>query len=393
VVLSLEAAHMVKDPDGRSIWHTRQKVMETLQCLENENVKFIWWKPWVYYRELRDQALKAKAFGRIQDRLFWIGIALNSAPEDGAIGEASTVSESHGGHSSRTGPALSDELNESGPERAEPGESWDRTELNLILCAIEAAADQEAATKQAARTKRPRGPRGRADQEAADNKGNTEMALWALEENLRDMSDWLAPERLRSREIQKQVANSDQSGTKVYLEDLRRLSYGYATDPPPLPKPWEVLILTKQARAHDERHRRATAARSRELLWFTSVLLWIAVVAFALLTAWLRVGGSRLPRFEVACAFALGGFGGILSGMQKLRDQLERLAQMDSFRAAVWAQVAAAAGLGVLALILFEANILPDVGNSDWTALVYAFLAGFSEPFAIQAVTRLAGST
>jgi hypothetical protein len=201
----------------------------------------------------------------------------------------------------------------------------------------------------------------------------------------------VAPEAYIRVAIRNEAASKDQ-GTETYFEELQAANSKYASEPAErLPTP-DLLVLTKQAIDRRYRHERAKAAWRKELLWLSSLLLWLLVPVLAVVTAEVKSGDINFGWWEVLAALALGGFGGSLSGMRKLRDQLERLAQMDSFRAAVWAQLAAAAGLGLFALILFGAGVLPPIGSpSTWDGLVYAFLAGFSEPFAIQAVMRLAG--
>jgi hypothetical protein len=217
-----------------------------------------------------------------------------------------------------------------------------------------------------------------------------EQLLWSLERSLRNVYDLVAPGEYVSVAIRKEAASADQRSGK-YAEELQ--SARFSSNSSPL-REQDLLVLRKQADDHYDRHERAKAARRKELLWLSSLLLWLLVPALAVATAAVTLGGIDFGWWEVIAALVLGGFGGTLSGMRKLRDQLERITQMDHFRAAVWAQVAAAAGLGLFALILFKAGVLPRIGNgSAWGGLVYAFLAGFSEPFAIQAVTRLVGRT
>jgi hypothetical protein len=192
----------------------------------------------------------------------------------------------------------------------------------------------------------------------------------------------------------KNEATHEDLHSNDYLQDLRDIVSRSTVEPSPQVPPKDILILRMQSLSHRYRHERATATRRHQLLWTVSLVLSLLVPALAAAIATLQVNGIDFGRWEVTAALVLGAFGGTLSGMRMLRDQLERLTQMDSFAAAVWAQVAAAAGLGLIALILLETGVLPQIGSSSaWDGLVYAFLAGFSEPFAIQAVARLAGRT
>jgi hypothetical protein len=218
-----------------------------------------------------------------------------------------------------------------------------------------------------------------------------ERVLWSLEGRLRDEVDAASSIEQVKQQVFRQLGR-DQSDPSDYLDELR----GILADEPLASAnhvdPHELLIRRKQALAKSFRHDRAKAARRHELLWWTALVLWITVPAFAVLVTTVDPGAENISLSDTAAALAAGAFGGSLSSMRTLRDSLERLAQMDSFRAALWAQLAAAAGLGLIALILFAAGVLPQIGEAPaWDILIYSFLAGFSEPFAIQAVSKAVG--
>jgi hypothetical protein len=307
---------------------TRRKVQETLEKLEGRGHKIL---PWAQLRQETKQALWAKVLGQIDDLLFWL--------------------EKYGDTSKA-------------PTKGENDASAATAELTSLLPLIVAAVGCN---------------------------DPSEPLLWSLERKLRNVYDLVAPKAYIRVAIRNEAASKDQ-GSETYFEELQAANSKYASEPAErLPNP-DLLVLTKQEIDRRYRHERAKAARRNELLWLSSLLLWLLLPVLAVVTAEVKSGRINFGWWEVLAALALGGFGGSLSGMRKLRDHLERLAQMDSFRAAVWAQLAAAAGLGLFALILFGAGVLPPIGSpSSWDALVYAFLAGFSEPFAIQAVMRLAG--
>jgi hypothetical protein len=314
-------------PKNCDVRYTRDEVQASLRRLEGRP-RQRW--PWAQLRQETNQALWAKVLGRIDDLLFWLEKwgDLSKTPAKGEVDWPVATAE-------RT--AL----------------------LPLIVTAVRSG-------------------------------DLSEPLLWSHERNLRNALDRVAPEAYIRAAIRNE-ASKDQ-GFGSYSEELQSANRKYANSPEEMLPTRDLLVLRKQEIDHRSRHERATVARRRELLWLFSLLLWLLVPVLAVVTAEVKFGRIDFGWWEVAAALILGGFGGSLSSMRKLRDQLERLAQMDSFRAAVWAQLAAAAGLGLFALILFGAGVLPPIGSpSSWDGLVYAFLAGFSEPFAIQAVTRLAG--
>ena len=325
------AAATPLDGSGTEVSQTREKVQEALAKVEN-TPEIPRWRPWSRLQHETEKALRAKAMGRIDDRLFWLEKWEGS----------SATSDRH---------AM--------PPKPSNG-------FKKLLIAVEQAVGSDDAT---------------------------EAYLWSLEGRLRDAYHDMAPEPYALLEIKNHAAQED-GDPSDYLQDLRDIVSRYTVEPPPRVPPKDVLVLRMQSLAHGHRHERAKAARRHQLLWTVSLVLSLLVPALAATIAWLPVDGVDFDWWEIAAALVLGAFGGSLSGMRMLRDQLERLSQMDSFAAAVWAQVAAAAGLGLLALILLETGVLPQIGSSSaWDGLIYAFLAGFSEPFAIQAVSRLAGQT
>ena len=93
-----------------------------------------------------------------------------------------------------------------------------------------------------------------------------------------------------------------------------------------------------------------------------------------------------------------GAIGSTLSGFYKLRDATGGVAALRAFRSAMWAQPFVGATVGVLLMLLITSGILA-VGstgpspNLSWLPLaVYCFVAGFSEPFFLGVVQRVAGA-
>jgi len=95
-------------------------------------------------------------------------------------------------------------------------------------------------------------------------------------------------------------------------------------------------------------------------------------------------------------AAATGALGSTLSGFYKLRDEAGGLNVLRSFKSAMSAQPFVGAVVGVLLWLLLKSSIVtlgPSGQGIVWTNLaIYCFLAGFSEPFFLGLVQRVAGA-
>jgi hypothetical protein len=95
-----------------------------------------------------------------------------------------------------------------------------------------------------------------------------------------------------------------------------------------------------------------------------------------------------------------GALGSTLSGFYKLRDEEGGITALRSFRSAMWAQPFVGAVVGVLLWLLLLSGMIAigvsspgQGGDILWTKLsVFCFLAGFSEPFFLGLVQRVAGA-
>jgi len=99
-------------------------------------------------------------------------------------------------------------------------------------------------------------------------------------------------------------------------------------------------------------------------------------------------------------AAATGALGSTLSGFYRLRDEQGSITALRSFRSAMWAQPFVGAVIGVVLWLLLKSGIVglgattsATVDNIPWSNLsIYCFLAGFSEPFFLGVVQRVAGA-
>jgi hypothetical protein len=253
-----------------------------------------------------------------------------------------------------------------------------------------------------------------------DMKALDETAVWLLDHDLECAIVELGhPEHLRiclNAELQRDPAWDEphrqlSQEERVEFGDLRDLLGG--VDPSGALVPTDRisqagdraigLLVQRYSRAHDNRHRVARELMRRQLLTWTAFGLTFLVSAFAvLIEVSVHPGWAAVP-----LALVSGMLGSMLSGMRRLRDELQRIWQIDAFRSAFYAQLAAGAGLGLLALVLFDLGILPVITGGQATEpasaspderttlilyALYGFAAGFSEPFVIGAIQRIVGN-
>ena len=138
------------------------------------------------------------------------------------------------------------------------------------------------------------------------------------------------------------------------------------------------------------RDRRARAALKRQYLTRLAPLLLVLFVGLGVAVNYATKGTFLETILLTACAGALGS---TLSGVFKVRDQLVRLDELRGFWPAMRVQpiVGACAGLFVF-LILDSHAIQLSAGSSEtWSGRgVLAFAAGFSEPFFLGIVQKVA---
>jgi hypothetical protein len=165
----------------------------------------------------------------------------------------------------------------------------------------------------------------------------------------------------------------------------------------------ELLATLYQARNHAEREQRAhDRVRDARLQWVTRWLLLLLVptaallvVAFSLAASSRQVGWLE-DAVRVALVLMVGGLGSALSGTRRLLGVALLRGQLARFQAAFRAQVLVGGTLGLVALLLYEVGSLPTFQTSSGVSevvpvVIYAFLAGFSEPFVLGVVQGLIG--
>ncbi|MDQ5840750.1 MAG: hypothetical protein M3537_06340, partial [Chloroflexota bacterium] len=137
-------------------------------------------------------------------------------------------------------------------------------------------------------------------------------------------------------------------------------------------------------------HERARAALRAKYLRLAGVLLILLVVASGTIAL---IATKEYATISL-CALA-GAVGGALSGARTLRDS-NRIQDTRSFQTWLWVQPIVGAAVGLFLYALLQSPVLALPGSDDGSVesqaaarIVYAFLAGFSEPWLLGVMDRL----
>ena len=106
----------------------------------------------------------------------------------------------------------------------------------------------------------------------------------------------------------------------------------------------------------------------------------------------LLVGSSTGWKGTVLAAVA-GAVGSLMSGAARLRE-LRTITQLRLLRMGIWVQVVIGAAIGLFISLVIQSGLVGFPGvtqsNERLAAGVYGFVGGFSEPFFLGVVRRLA---
>jgi hypothetical protein len=145
-----------------------------------------------------------------------------------------------------------------------------------------------------------------------------------------------------------------------------------------------------EVRAEAGLERRIRAAQKRQYL---TALIPILLVPLVTLSASIHEVGRTGVWKDIALAASAGALGATLSGIFRVRDRLVELDDLRSFWPAMRIQPLIGATAGVVTLFVLETGAV-DLQASDttpWAALaLFTFAAGFSEPFFLGLVQRVA---
>src|SRR5262245_44035452 len=145
-------------------------------------------------------------------------------------------------------------------------------------------------------------------------------------------------------------------------------------------------------RAEAGLERRARAAQKCHYL--TMLIPILLVLQVALGAAIYEVGRSDMWK-QIALAGSAGALGAALSGIFRVRDKLVELDDLRSFWPAMRIQPLIGATAGLVTLLVLESGAVQLGGDAaqrtPWAAVaLFTFVAGFSEPFFLGLVRRVA---
>jgi len=138
------------------------------------------------------------------------------------------------------------------------------------------------------------------------------------------------------------------------------------------------------------RDRRARAGLKKLYLTLLAPLLLLLLAGFGVAVEFTT---ERMVWESLLLAACAGAIGSTLSGIIKVRDQLERLDELRSFGPAMRVQPMIGACAGVILLLALRSDAISVGGASSdgWQGMgLLAFAAGFSEPFFLGLVQRVA---
>jgi hypothetical protein len=138
------------------------------------------------------------------------------------------------------------------------------------------------------------------------------------------------------------------------------------------------------------RDRRARAALKCLYLTKLAPALLLLLIGLGVAVNYATKGSFLQTILLTACA---GGMGSMLSGVFKVRDQLVRLEELRGFWPAMRVQPIVGACAGLIVFLILDSNAidLGSLGSDTWSGMgLLAFAAGFSEPFFLGIVQRVA---
>jgi hypothetical protein len=145
-----------------------------------------------------------------------------------------------------------------------------------------------------------------------------------------------------------------------------------------------------ELRAEAGLDRRARAARKCRYL--TALIPFLLVLLAAMSATIYAVGESGIWK-NIGLAASAGALGATLSGIFRMRDRLTELDDLRSFWPAMRIQPLIGATAGVFTLLILESGAvkLGNAEGSSWAANgLFTFIAGFSEPFFLGLIQRIA---
>lgn len=206
---------------------------------------------------------------------------------------------------------------------------------------------------------------------------------------------------LLSKELEAEYVRAEEGET--YRVGIHRL---YGSDPcaltrksrqgePPLASEIEQarnwLLGLKHTRSAHYRIQRARQRMKVRYLWSLAVLLALLVPVMGVVIA----RQDDVDGEQVILAGVVGAIGAALSGTLKLREHVVQVNSLRLLQPGIVVEPLLGSGFGLILFLLLRSNII-QVGGSDesWPEIaLLAFLAGFSEPFTLNILTRVSKAT
>lgn len=232
-------------------------------------------------------------------------------------------------------------------------------------------------------------------------------AAWDVAEELKVTLLYLAPEEHLASLLEEEWAKLGKPGerwtalfAKEELDALRKEHADAKGGAPPAR--WRETVVDRLATLYQQRmdswrHDRAhDQLRANYFVAVTAVLGGVLGLT-AVLTLW--GGGGPLegpPNTLLLTAMATGALGSVLSGIYKLRDEMMGIRQLRSYWSVLTAQPFVGATAATLLFAVLTSGLIQVAGIKPealtWQHhAVFGFLAGFSEPFFLGVVRRVAG--
>jgi hypothetical protein len=150
------------------------------------------------------------------------------------------------------------------------------------------------------------------------------------------------------------------------------------------------LAALRWARSDLYRRDRARQRMKKQHLWWIGALLAVLLLPMGFFLG--RHQGVILD--DVLLTAFAGAVGATVSGTYKLRDELVRGSELREFSPAIVVQPLLGAAAALFVLLILESGMVEFAGTEDWAKRgVVGFIAGFSEPFFLGVVRRVAGGS
>jgi hypothetical protein len=175
-------------------------------------------------------------------------------------------------------------------------------------------------------------------------------------------------------------------GTPAALETYRR---GAKVPDDQLAAAQNQLLGFRRARADDYQVHRARQKMRAANLRYLALLLLPLVGLLGWLLARTRAGGLSLE--GVGLIASIGALGAVVMGTLRARDRLVRGSDLRTFRAGLLAQVLVGAASAIVVMLVLASGIAHIAGAASLEGkAVVGFVAGFSEPFFLRTIERVA---